>query len=375
MIRTMKAHLYRSMKCPPWFAFLVMLVASVSLSGQDHTSRESLDRKYRVSRETTLEIQNKYGRIDVITWDRDTAEIQVEILLTESSTSRLRKLKEDVSIHFSKTGDYIQARSQFESESGRIARELKSIGHTITGSNKHVEINYTVHVPEWLDLVLTNKFGDIYMDNLSGNVEIDLSNGVINADNLQGSTSINLSFGNGLVRSMGSGTINLSYSDMTLGDASQLDLVSKSSKLTADSVNVLKINSRRDKLDFLQVEYLYGNSNFTQVSIHEFLKESDIYMKYGKLTLEHVRPQFTKIYVESEYTDVSLHFEESCRFAVDILHHEKAVMQLPVTELKTSETIDENDYYRIRGTLGGEHPTSRVSIDALQKCYIKLSVN
>jgi hypothetical protein len=161
---------------------------------------------------------------------------------------------------------------------------------------------------------------------------------------------------------------------VTLGDAGQLDLVSKSSKLTADSVNVLKINSRRDKLDFLRVEYLYGNSDFTQVGIHEFLRESDVYMKYGKLTIERIQPRFTKIYVESEYTDVSLNFEKSCAFALNILHHDKAVMQLPYTEMKTEESIDENDYYRIRGTLGGDNPSSKVTIDALQKCYVKLSV-
>jgi len=373
-MRTMIHILYRSMKHPPMIVFLVMLIASVTLYGQDQTSRQSLNKKYKVTRESTLEVQNKYGRIDVIAWDRDSVEIQVEIKLTESSTSKLRKLKEDISINFSKTGDYILARSRFESESGRIARELKSIGPTITGSNKHVEINYTVYVPAWLDLVLNNKFGDIYMDNLSGNVDIDLSNGVINADNLGGSTSITLSFGNGLIRSMGSGTINLSYSDMTLGDASQLDLVSKSSKLTADSVNVLKINSRRDKLDFVKVEYLYGNSDFTQVSIHEFLRESDVYMKYGKLTIDRIQPKFSKIYVESEYTDVSLSFEKSCSFAVDILHHDKAIMQLPYPEMKMQESIDENDYFRIRGTLGGDDPASHVTIDALQKCYVKLSV-
>lgn len=364
----------RSMKLPPGLAVALLLMLPAVLPAQDHTARRSVERQFAVSRESTLEIQNKYGQIQVVTWDRDSADIRVDIRLTESSASKLRKLKDDISIQFSRTGSYLLARSRFESEKGRIARELRSIGPTITGSNKHVEINYTLYVPAYLDIVLTNKFGDIYLDNMSGSVEVDLSNGVINADRLEGHTSISLSFGNGLVRSMGSGSMNLNYSDMTLGDASQLDLVSKSSTLNADSINVLKINSRRDKLNFQQVEYLYGNSDFTQVRIYDFLKESDVYMKYGKLTMDRVVPEFSKIYVESEYTDINLNFEENSAFAVNILHHDKAVIQLPYNEMQTDQAIDENDYYRIRGTLGGADPAASVTIDALQKCYVKLSI-
>jgi len=364
----------RTMKLPPGLVLVLLLLLPAGLQAQDHTARRSVERTFAVSRESTLEIQNKYGQIQVVTWDRDSAQIRVDMKLTESSASKLRKLKDDVSIQFSKTGSYLLARSRFESEKGRIARELKSIGTTITGSNKHVEINYTLYIPEYLDIVLNNKFGDIYMDNLTGNVEVILSNGVINADHLEGSTSISLSFGNGLIRSMGSGSMNLNYSDMTLGDASQLDLVSKSSTLNADSVNVLKINSRRDKLNFQQVEYLYGNSDFTQVRIYDFLKESDVYMKYGKLTMDRVVPGFSKIYVESEYTDISLAFEKESAFAVNILHHDKAILQLPYPEMQTRETTGEDDYFRIMGTLGDGNPSSSVTIDALQKCYVKLSI-
>ena len=94
-MRTMIHILYRSVKRPPWFAFLVMLIVSVSVYGQDQTARQSLSRQYRVTRESTLEVRNKYGRIDVITWDRDSVDLRVEIILTESSSSKLKKLKED----------------------------------------------------------------------------------------------------------------------------------------------------------------------------------------------------------------------------------------------------------------------------------------
>jgi hypothetical protein len=291
--------------------------------------------------------------------------VDVDIILTEPNASKMRKLKEDISIDFTATGNYIIARTRIESESGRLASELKSVSHTISGSNKQVEINYLVRIPEYLDVVLQNKFGDIYTDNLKGQVDIELSNGVLKTGQLEGTTSIALSFANGMVKSLGSSNMKLLYSDMTVGDVGQLDLESKSSTLHADSVNVLKIDSRRDKLYFQRVEYFFGNGNFSQVRVYDFLKE---------LTVEHVIARFSKIFVESYYTDVTLLFDSQCRFAFDILYHEKSVLKLPAEGVSAEESSDGNEHFRTRGTMGGENPKSQVTINALQKCYINLSI-
>lgn len=351
----------------------VALMLGTFVQAQSHTDKRSVSRSFPASLETTLEVQNKYGKIQVVTWDQDSVAIDVDIYLTESSASKLRKLKEDVKIDFTGTNTYIIAKTMIKSESGRIASELKSISNTITGSNKRMEINYMVYVPEYMDVVLNNKFGDIYMDDLEGQVDIELSNGVLKANRLEGNSSISLSFANGMIKSLRSCTMKLSYSDLGLEEVSQLDLISKSSKLNVDSVNVLKIDSRRDKLYFQQVEYFYGKSNFSEVWIYDFLRESDVYMKYGELTIEHVIPDFSKIFVESEYTDISLYFDRGCSLAFDILHHEKSILRLPGEEVLAEETFDGRDHFTTVGTIGSGEPAGQVNIDALQKCFINIS--
>ncbi len=349
------------------------LMLGTLVQAQSFTDKRSVTRRFPASMETTLEVQNKYGKIQVVTWDKDSVRVGVDILLTESSASKLKKLKEDVRIDFTGTSTYIIAKTLIESESGRIASELKSISNTITGTNKRMEINYMIYLPEYMDVVLNNKFGDIYLDDMGGQVDIELSNGVLKANRLEGNSAIDLSFANGMIKSLGSATMKLSYSDLVLNDAGQLDLDSKSSKLNVDSVNVLKINSRRDKLYFKKVEYFYGKSNFTQVWVYDFLRESDLYMKYGELTIEHVMPGFSKIFVESEYTDVSLYFNRKSNLAFDILHHEKSDLRLPEEKSLTEESFDGRDYFRTKGTIGSGKPVGEVRIDALQKCFINIS--
>lgn len=356
-----------------------ILVLGIVLSGilqpaalaQDYSDTRSERKVFPVSRDHTLEIHNKYGKIEMVNWEKDSVVVEVDIHLTESSSSKLRKLKESVNVEFTGAHNYIIVKSAF-GEGGRIASELKSVGHTITGSNKHVEINYTVHLPGYLDVVLSNKFGDIYLDELSGQVEIDLSNGVLKANSLAGQSSITLSFANGMVETLGSTSMRLIYSDLTAGDVGQLDIDSKSSRITADSINVLKINSRRDKFHLQRVEYLYGKSNFTQVRVYDFLRECDLFMKYGKLTIEHVNPGFSKIYVESDFTDVSLYFDEASTFSFDILHHEKALLRLAGDLAGAEESPNGKEHLRTMGSKGDGG--SKVTIDALQKCFINLSI-
>lgn len=349
------------------------LLLGTAARAQSFSDKRSVSRSFPANMETTLEVQNKYGKIQVEAWKKDSVRVEVEIILTESSESKLKKLKEDVRIDFTGTSTYIIARTRIESESGRIASEIKSISNTITGSNKRMEINYMVYLPEYMDVVLNNKFGDLYLDDLGGQVDIELSNGVLKANRLEGNSVIDLSFANGMIKSLGSATLKLSYSDLVLNEAGQLDLDSKSSKLNVDSVNVLKINSRRDKLYFKRVEYFYGKSNFTQVWVYDFLRESDLYMKYGELTIEHVMPGFSKIFVESEYTDVSLYFDKKNSLSFDILHHEKSDLRLPEEKSLTEESYDGKDYFRTRGTLGPGNPVGEVTIDALQKCFINIA--
>jgi len=358
---------------PAALLILLVLTLGTGVRAQSHSDKRSISRKYPAALETTLEVRNKYGKIQVETWEKDSVAIQADIFLTESSAARLRKLQDDIHIDFTATGTYIIARTVIESEKGRLAREIKSIENILVGSNKQVEINYRVKVPRYLDVVLQNKFGDIYMDDLDGRLDIDLSNGVLNASRIGGNSSISLSFANGMIRSLGSVTMDLSYSDLNLGHANQLDLESKSSTLHLDSVNVLKISSRRDKFYFRQVEYLYGNSNFSQVWVYDFIRESDLYMKYGSLTVENIRDGFNRIFVESYYTDLSFYLERDNRIQFDILHHENSVLRLPADMIRVEETFDGKEHFHSVGIMGEGDPVSEMRIDALQKCFINIS--
>ena len=92
--------------------FLALLTGA-TVSAQDHKSKMNLSREFPATLETTLEIENKYGKIQVVSWEKDLVQIDVEIRISESSESKLKKLKDDISIDFTGTKSYIIAKSKF----------------------------------------------------------------------------------------------------------------------------------------------------------------------------------------------------------------------------------------------------------------------
>ena len=133
-MKTMDHILFKPMR----LLVIAAMMLGTSVLAQNHTAKRSVSRSFPASRETTFEVQNKYGKIQVVPWEMDSVAVDVNIFMTESSASKLKKLKADIKIDFTGTNTYIIAKTMIKSESGRIASELKSISNTITGSNKRM---------------------------------------------------------------------------------------------------------------------------------------------------------------------------------------------------------------------------------------------
>ena len=72
-MRKMNHILYK----PGTLLLLWAMLSGTFATAQDHTEKRSVSRTYPATRETTLEVQNKYGKIQVLTWERDSVLIEV----------------------------------------------------------------------------------------------------------------------------------------------------------------------------------------------------------------------------------------------------------------------------------------------------------
>ena len=351
---------------------LLALFFTSALTAQIYTRK--ISKSYKVNSSTTIDIFNKYGKVHVVTWDKDSVKFKVNLTIQTSNESKLTKLKQNIGFDFTGTDYYVIAKTRLGKKSGGVFTDLKDIAGTIISSDNKVTIDYLVYIPLYANINIENKFGDIYTDDLEGSVNINLSNGDIKANNLNGNSVISLSSGDGVINYMRDGRITVSYSDLTVKTANKLHIDSRSSKIYIDKADYLKSISRRDRLYFQIINDLYGDSYFSDFTLQRLNNELNYNFKYGNLSIALINRYFSFININSEYTDLDLIFEKGSAYIIDILHHQDVILNIPAHLSKTEQkVIDEDDQLlSTYGTIGYGNPASKVKINAPKKCIVNI---
>ena len=351
------------------FLWLIIVMFSGGIRAQTYADR--IVRNFVISTKSTVEVNNKYGKVHIRTWDKDSVRFEVDLNIRTSSDDKLKKLKNQISFDFTNTNYYIIASTKF-TKSGGIFSEMVE---TIVPSNE-VTINYTVYIPKTATLKIDNKFGDVFIDDFVGSIGLTLSNGNLKANYLQGNTSIKLISADGIINRIDKGKIEVSYSDLEIKNAGGIDFDSRSSVVTVNSAQNLKIASRRDKYIIDEVLRISGEGDFTTVKISKLIQELNIALKYGGLSIDEITSKFSLINIGSAYTDLDLVFDKNASFNLDITHYTDVRLTYPsnISSLKTQDFNADEKLLLTYGPVGNNvtQTSPKVKILAEKKCYINI---
>ena len=351
----------------------ILLATGMHVRAQTYSESQKIVRSFPAGSETRLDLSNKYGTVHIIPWKKDSVHIAIDLFIKSSSASKLEKLKKNVDFEFTDTKYYIIANTRFGTKSGNFFSDLKDLSGTIIPTRNEVKIDYAVHVPSGMNINITNKYGDIYIDDMKGSVSVNLSNGDIKANSLSGETNISLNFGNGIINELSNAKLNISYADIEIQSAGQLSIESKSSKIRIHRVEILKILSKRDKYTVSRIDNLFGESWFSDIWLYRMNEEINYNPKYGVLKVDSIPEDFSFININTEFADLNMVFERTASYQLEILKHDNVLLHLP-DEYAELDVIDQEDEaVHLKGMVGPTHNTvSRVKITAPKKCIINL---
>jgi hypothetical protein len=328
-------------------------------------------RNFYMSAKSSVEVYNKYGKVHVQTWDKDSVKFEVDLRIQTSSSEKLQKLKNQITFDFTNTNYYIIAKTSFVKSGGIFS----DVVETIVPSNE-VKIDYTVYIPKTASLKIENKFGDVYIDDFQGNLGLIISNGNFKANYLQGNTSINLSSADGVINRIDKGKIVVSYSDLEIKEAGKIDLDTRSSNITLEKAEDAKVVSRHDKYSIENIERISGTGDFSTIKIMKLVTELNLSLKYGGLSVDETGAGFSLINIGSEYTDIDLIFDKTACYNLDITHHADVHLMYPsnLSNLQTQNLNAEQKLFLTYGPVGANAtPASpKVKIYAEKKCYINI---
>jgi hypothetical protein len=354
----------------------IMLVSSLTLSSPGHgqfNEKRSFNKSLHVNKEMSLEVNNKYGTIHITPWNKDSVSVRVEVEANSSSLDRLHKMFNGINIDITGSSFQVRAESEFNQNIDILFETFKGITSKLIPYESRLQINYFISAPEYLDMQITNKYGDVYMENNTGKFSLSLSNGSFKANSLDESNQIELTFCDATINKIRKGYINASFSDVEIGESKEMKINSISSKFNFKKIGKLDVESRRDKFYIGTASEVKGNSYFTDYRIGELDKEIDIVAKYGSLNADDIQKGLDFININSSYSDISLTFDPAVSYNLDI-RYVNAFLVLPEknSDIEKKSVNEDRKEYMTFGTVGKNPGSVKVSIDATHgNIYIK----
>jgi len=255
---------------------LIVLLAGTVVTLQAQTATRQISKNYKVGNDFTLGVDNTYGEINIINWDRNEVDVTVTIETEAGSQSKADALLKDIEIDISESKSSVY----FETEIGSDAR----------GRNKKVQVTYEVKAPVSINVSLEQKYGNIYIQEIAGVAVLEVKYGGLTAGALShiGSdkwNTLELAYGSADIDYVTTLTSEVRYSEFTVGEAAGLEVESAYSKLFLGELGELVLESKYDKVNVKQISgSLSVESAYTQVSVDRIMNgftEISADMAYG----------------------------------------------------------------------------------------------
>jgi hypothetical protein len=211
-----------------------------------------------------VSVDNRFGTLRVLTWDRDEAKIEITITAKARSESDAEKLAEEVEVRTSGGDKGISVSTRFAEGRSVLGRRGQSVC-----------IDMTVTLPATQPLKASNKFGNMVLPDYRGPVDIDCGFGKLQAGELAVVTRIDVEFGSLEVDGItgGEGRVDIEFSKGYISNlAGQVDV-----RLSFTGDMVLGLTHGLKSLD-LRTSY----SNTTLEIPADFQADIDMTTSFGK---------------------------------------------------------------------------------------------
>ena len=278
------------------FKITALLILVIVLGAGRTTLAVEKTKKYNeswpASGVETLDISNKFGEVKFN--NESGTEITIDVLVTVEATSesKANELLEMIDVEFSKSGNVVKAVTSIENN---------------FRSQRSFSIDYTVNVPPDKNLRVSNKYGNVVVNKLTGTGEFDVQYGNITAVSLKGeSTRLKLAYGNGNINETGNIETEISYSKITLGETGDMMLNSKYSTVDLGKAQNIQTDSKYDKLNFGETTSVKADTKYSQVRITSLAKSILITSGYGGIKVDKIAPDFESVDITNSYGQISL---------------------------------------------------------------------
>lgn len=341
-------------------ALLFILVPFLSFGTGEtkpkHEKSRTVKKEYSVSSSATVDINNKYGNVNIITWDKNKVEITVEITVKGNDLNTVERKLRNIHIEFNANSNLVSAKTRFEKSSR---------GWNFWGKSKNTsyKINYTVKMPKSNHLKVSNDYGNILLNEIDGSVDINCDYGKIVLGDLNNSNNkINLDYSRGSsINFMKSGYVNADYSKLTIDKTDNVKVNSDYSTITIETANKVTYNADYGNINVDDVEEITGNSDYVSIRLGTVRKNLKIKADYGSIKINELAKGFDRAEISGQYAGITIGLKanNTFKFTADLQY---ARLKYNKNNVDMRKSIQKSTKRYYEGTYGNGNSTSVLSI-------------
>lgn len=339
--------------------FLFLLFPFISFANNDEKKHEKsrvIKKEYKVNKDAKVSIDNKYGHLNVTTWDKNMVEIEVTIIVKGDDLDQVEDRISEIDVYFEASANMVSAKTNFEKEKNSWSFWKKN-------NNLNYEINYRVKMPKTNAVDLNNDYGDIYLSDLAGVANINCDYGKISVGNLMANNNnINLDYCSAsTINYMKSGNINADYSKITIEESDQVKVNTDYSTLKFGKIGEIDFNADYGAISIDEANIVNGNSDYTGMSFGTIRKNLTIDTDYGSVSVKRLVKGFENVNISGQYAGIRIDVDADAVFDFE-LDLQYASFKGDEDKMEFNKKISKSSKKYYEGKYGKGNSNSRIKI-------------
>ncbi len=251
-----------------------------------------IEKQFKCTQSTTLNITNIYGDINVKRWDKADVFVKAIVVVTTANKKKAERFFDEFDIKMYQTRGKIVAKTQ-------IPRNLEK--------GKQFKVSYEVRIPQYLKMNITNKFGNLFIETLSAPSNITLSYGELKGGDFvcaetYPKSTIRLSYAKATINECNNAKLNMDYSKVSINKSNSLSVVSKYSRLNLLENENITIDSKYDIFNIGTTGDIVVNmAERSQFNVDNVKRKVAMNIRYGKFAIAKVDEEFSSIKIDNKY--------------------------------------------------------------------------
>ena len=287
-------------------AFALLLILAFGIKGAKAHDKYTkvVKEEYPITPDGQLIISNKFGKVHCNNWDKNAVSFEITVTVEASDDKVASTALDRIDFVFNSYPSQIEAKTRFKEGAGQ--------------GNTNIKVDYIVNMPASINLDITNKFGDIYINETTGKSKINLGYGNLEANKLGNSDNLlDINFGKANVKWMKGAVTMLKYSNMELEYTGNIRLDSKYSNLDADKIISMNASFEGGKLKVRNSTAIEITSKFADLEIERIDRSLTLDIQYGNCRVSEMPAEFTNIRLNNKFGNVSVHISENAVYQLD----------------------------------------------------------